>query len=53
MDAHLTDIDSTDYKKLAIVGEVGAGKTKMISTLSEINPLETEIQQCRFFIYSM
>lgn len=30
------------YKKLAIVGEVGAGKTCMIHTLSEISPVETE-----------
>lgn len=33
-----------DYKKLAIVGEVGAGKTKMVSTLSEISPFETEAE---------
>ncbi len=31
-----------DYKKLAIVGEVGSGKTQLISTISEIAPLETE-----------
>jgi signal recognition particle receptor subunit beta len=31
-----------DYRKLAIVGEVGAGKTMMVSTLSEINPIKTE-----------
>jgi len=30
------------YLKLAVVGEVGAGKTKLINTLSEINPIETE-----------
>ena len=33
-----------NYRKLAIVGEVGAGKTKMIATLSEINPIETEAE---------
>lgn len=33
-----------DYRKLAIVGEVGAGKTKMIATLSEISPVETEAE---------
>ena len=31
-----------DYRKLAIVGEVGSGKTRLISTLSEIDPLKTE-----------
>ncbi len=31
-----------DYRKLVIVGEVGAGKTKFVSTLSEIDPLKTE-----------
>lgn len=31
-----------DYQKLAIIGEVGAGKTQMVKTLSEINPIETE-----------
>ncbi len=30
------------YKKLAIVGEVGAGKTQLISTISEISPFATE-----------
>lgn len=30
------------YLKLAIVGEVGAGKTQLINTLSEIKPVETE-----------
>lgn len=33
-----------DYRKLAIVGEVGSGKTKLIRTLSEISPLETEVE---------
>lgn len=33
-----------DYRKLAIVGEVGAGKTKMVATLSEIVPFETEAE---------
>ena len=31
-----------EYKKLAIVGEVGSGKTQLVHTLSEITPLETE-----------
>ena len=31
-----------DYQKLAIIGEVGAGKTQLVKTLSEISPLETE-----------
>lgn len=31
-----------NYKKLAIIGEVGAGKTQMVQTLSEISPVETE-----------
>ncbi len=33
-----------DYQKLAIVGEVGAGKTQMIGTLSEISPFKTEAE---------
>jgi len=33
-----------DYKKLAIVGEVGSGKTQLISTLSEIRPIQTEAE---------
>lgn len=31
-----------NYLKLAVVGEVGAGKTQLISTLSEIAPIKTE-----------
>jgi len=31
-----------EYKKLAIVGEVGVGKSQLIKTLSEISPVETE-----------
>lgn len=31
-----------DYQKLAIIGEVGAGKTQLIETLSEISPFGTE-----------
>lgn len=31
-----------DYQKLAIIGEVGAGKTRLVNTLSEISPIETE-----------
>lgn len=31
-----------NYQKLAIIGEVGAGKTQMVKVLSEINPIETE-----------
>lgn len=30
------------YQKLAIVGEVGAGKTQLIHTISEISPFATE-----------
>ncbi len=30
------------YKKLAIVGEVGAGKTELIKVISEISPFATE-----------
>ncbi|MCP8899012.1 GTP-binding protein [Gilvimarinus xylanilyticus] len=30
------------YQKLAIVGEVGAGKTQLIHTISEISPFMTE-----------
>jgi signal recognition particle receptor subunit beta len=30
------------YKKLAIVGEVGSGKTQLVNTLSEISPVLTE-----------
>lgn len=33
-----------DYRKLAIVGEVGAGKTRLIRSLSQINPIETEAE---------
>ena len=33
-----------DYRKLAIVGEVGAGKTKLVATLSEITPFKTEAE---------
>ena len=30
------------YKKLAIVGEVGAGKTQLVNVISEISPFATE-----------
>ena len=30
------------YQKLAVVGEVGAGKTQLINTISEISPFATE-----------
>jgi signal recognition particle receptor subunit beta len=33
-----------DCHKLAVIGEVGAGKTRLISTLSEIQPFETEAE---------
>jgi len=33
-----------EYRKLAIVGELGAGKTKLVATLSEISPFETEVE---------
>ncbi|MGO2505050.1 MAG: GTP-binding protein [Psychrobacter alimentarius] len=31
-----------NYQKLAIIGEVGAGETQLVKTLSEISPIETE-----------
>ncbi len=31
-----------DYRKLAIIGEVGAGKTQFVRTLSEISTIKTE-----------
>lgn len=31
-----------DYLKVAIIGSVGAGKTQLVSTLSDIEPFETE-----------
>jgi len=42
MDAGTTDEITSSYKKLAVVGEVGAGKTQLIKTISEISPFETE-----------
>jgi len=33
-----------EYKKLAVIGEVGSGKTQLISTLSEISPFATEAE---------
>ncbi len=33
-----------EYRKLAIVGEVGSGKTQLVSTLTEISPFSTEVQ---------
>lgn len=33
---------SSIYKKLAIVGEVGAGKTQLVNSISEISPFATE-----------
>lgn len=30
------------YKKLAIIGEVGSGKTQLVRSISEISPFETE-----------
>jgi len=34
----------TTYRKLAIIGEVGSGKTQLIKTLSEISPLSTDVK---------
>ncbi|MGH1542500.1 MAG: GTP-binding protein [Arenicella sp.] len=33
-----------EYRKLAVVGEVGSGKTELIQTLSEIDPVATEVE---------
>lgn len=32
------------YRKMAIVGEIGSGKTQLINTLSEISPFTTEVE---------
>jgi signal recognition particle receptor subunit beta len=32
------------YKKMAIVGEIGSGKTQLVNTLSEISPFTTEVK---------
>ena len=32
------------YKKMAIVGEIGSGKTQLVNTLSEISPFSTEVE---------
>lgn len=32
------------YRKVAIIGEVGSGKTRLINTLSEITPFATEAE---------
>lgn len=32
------------YRKMAIIGEVGSGKTQLVSTLSEISPFTTEVE---------
>lgn len=34
----------TDYRKFVIVGEVGAGKTQLVATLSDIAPVTTEAE---------
>ena len=33
-----------NYQKLAVIGEVGSGKTQLVQTLSEINPFGTEVK---------
>lgn len=33
-----------EYRKLAIVGELGAGKTQLVATLTEITPFSTEVE---------
>ena len=32
------------YKKMAIIGEIGSGKTQLVNTLSEISPFMTEVE---------
>lgn len=34
----------SEYKKLAVVGHVGCGKTQLVQTLSEIKPLNTDVK---------
>lgn len=36
-----------EYRKLAVVGEVGSGKTQLIRTLSEIDPVDTEVESSK------
>lgn len=38
------DANKNDYQKLAIIGEVGAGKTELISTLSSIGTISTDVK---------
>lgn len=33
-----------EYRKLAIVGEVGAGKSSLVQTLSDISPVNTDVK---------
>lgn len=35
-------MSQTEYRKLVIIGDIGAGKTCLINTLSEISPVMTE-----------
>lgn len=33
-----------EYRKLVVVGELGCGKTQLVSTLSEISPFNTDVK---------
>lgn len=33
-----------DYRKLAVIGSIGCGKTELVSTLSEISPFNTDVK---------
>jgi len=39
-----TEENKDNYQKLAIIGDVGAGKTELVNTLSSINTVSTEVK---------
>lgn len=39
-----TPKNTSEYQKLAIIGEVGAGKTELINTLSNISTVSTDVK---------